>query len=303
MAKTEATKVSSSQDPLKQDPLNQSQFKQKLYQVIFGYESKAGRLFDLVLIITIFASVLAVMLDSVASINTRFHDQLYLLEWVFTVLFTVEYLLRLYCTPSTRGYAFSFYGLIDLFSILPTYIAFLWPGGVYLIVIRSLRVLRVFRILKLARYVGEANLLLNALVNARHKIFVFLYGLLILIIIFGSLMFLVEGPEHGFDSIPHSIYWAIVTITTVGYGDIVPQTPIGQIIAGAAMITGYAVIAVPFGIISSELINEQQKRRDNSDEVSLRVCKNCNQGDHDEDAHFCKQCGVSLDDESGEKVK
>jgi len=298
MAKSEAGKNSLDQDSLKQDP-----FRQKLYQVIFGYESKAGRLFDLVLIFTIFASVVAVMLDSVASINTRFHDQLYLLEWVFTVLFTVEYLLRLYCTPSTRGYAFSFYGLIDLFSILPTYIAFLWPGGVYLIVIRSLRVLRVFRILKLARYVGEANMLFNALLNARHKIFVFLYGLLILIIIFGSLTFLVEGPEHGFESIPHSIYWAIVTITTVGYGDIVPQTPIGQIIAGAAMITGYAVIAVPFGIISSELINEQQKKRDKSEEVSLRVCKNCNQGNHDKDAHFCKQCGVSLDDESGEKVK
>ncbi len=291
MAKSEA----SSKSP--RDSSNQDLLKKKLYQVIFGYESKSGRLFDVVLIVTIFASVVAVMLDSVASINTRYHEQLALLEWVFTLLFTVEYLLRLYCTPSTRGYAFSFYGLIDLFSILPTYIAFLWPGGVYLIVIRSLRVLRVFRILKLARYVGEASLLLNALVNARHKIFVFLYGLLILIIIFGSLMFLVEGPEHGFESIPHSIYWAIVTITTVGYGDIVPQTAVGQVIAGAAMITGYAVIAVPFGIISSELINEQQKRRESPVDVSLRVCKNCNQGDHDKDAHFCKQCGVALDGE------
>jgi len=291
MAKSEATK-----DLLNQDSPDPDSFKQKLYRVIFGYESKSGRRFDLVLIVTIFASVLAVMLDSVASINTLYHDQLYLLEWIFTLLFTVEYLLRLYCTPSTRGYAFSFYGLIDLFSILPTYIAFLWPGGVYLIVIRSLRVLRVFRILKLARYVGEANLLLNALVNARHKIFVFLYGLLILIIIFGSLMFLVEGPEHGFDSIPHSIYWAIVTITTVGYGDIVPQTAIGQIIAGAAMITGYAVIAVPFGIISSELINEQQKRQDKPEDLSLRVCKNCNQGSHDKDANFCRECGVALDE-------
>lgn len=267
----------------------------KLYSIIFGYETRAGRWFDVILIITISASVLAVMLDSVQSINVKYHETLYFLEWVFTLLFTVEYLLRLYCSPSTRGYAFSFYGLIDLLSIIPTYIAFLWPGSAYLIVIRSLRVLRVFRILKLTRYVGEANLLLSALFSARQKIFVFLYGLFILIVIFGSLMFLVEGTENGFDNIPKSIYWAIVTITTVGYGDIVPQTVLGQIIAGAAMITGYAVIAVPFGIISAELINEQRKRHEISPKELLRVCQNCSQGNHDKDALFCKQCGVELD--------
>lgn len=272
---------------------DQSALQQRLYSIIFGYETREGRLFDVVLIVVIFASVFAVMLDSVPSISAEYHTWLYFLEWVFTILFTVEYGLRLYSSPSTRGYAFSFYGLIDLFSILPTFIAFLWPGGVYLIVIRILRVLRVFRILKLARYMGEASLLVGALVNARRKIFVFLYALLTLIIIFGSLMFLVEGPENGFDSIPESIYWAIVTITTVGYGDIVPQTVMGQIIAAASMIIGYAIIAVPFGIVSSELITEHSRRQAPPNK-SLRVCNNCSNGGHDNDASYCKFCGVEL---------
>ena len=274
-----------------QTPL--SPLQQKLYRIIFGYDTLPGRLFDLVLIITISASVVAVILDSVASINARWHTLLYVLEWVFTVLFTIEYILRLWCSPSTRGYAFSFFGLVDLFSILPTYIAFLWPGSVYLIVIRSMRVLRVFRILKLARYMGEASLLVTALLEARHKILVFLYGLLILIIIFGSLMFLVEGPANGFDNIPKSIYWAIVTITTVGYGDIAPQTALGQFVAATAMILGYAIIAVPFGIISAEIWNVQSKS--NSPERNITsVCNNCGHVGHDRDAKYCKSCGVEL---------
>jgi len=273
---------------------NQTPTQEVIYEVIFGYESRAGKVFDLVLILAIFASVLAVMLDSVPSINIVYHPQLYFLEWIFTLLFTVEYGLRLYSSKSTKGYAFSFYGLIDLFSILPTYIAFLWPGGVYLIVIRILRVLRIFRILRLMRYMGEATLLMRALLQARRKIFVFLYSLMTLIVIFGSLMYLVEGTEHGFTSIPQSIYWAIVTITTVGYGDIVPQTVAGQMIAATAMILGYAIIAVPFGIVGAEIISENQKlqatkRRDQ------RICNNCNHMGHDEDASFCKNCGVDLD--------
>ena len=268
-------------------------FKEALYSVIFGYESKAGRVFDVILIVTIFVSVLAVMLDSVPSINAEYHHVLYFLEWLFTILFTIEYVLRLYSSPSTRGYAFSFYGLIDLFSILPTYIAFLWPGSVYLIVVRILRVLRIFRILKLMRYMGEASLLMRALMQTRRKIFVFLYSLLTLIVIFGSLMFVIEGPDSGFESIPHSIYWAIVTITTVGYGDITPMTTLGQFIAATVMILGYGIIAVPFGIVSSELINEHQ-RRQNPDHNQLRACNNCNHSGHDEDANFCKYCGVEL---------
>lgn len=273
---------------------NAASIKDAIYEIIFGYESRAGKIFDVVLIMTIFASVVAVMLDSVPTINGRFHAQLYFMEWVFTLLFTFEYGFRLYSSKSTRGYALSFYGLIDLFSILPTYIAFLWPGGVYLIVIRILRVLRIFRILRLMRYMGEATLLMRALLGARRKIFVFLYSLLTLIVIFGSLMYLVEGPENGFESIPHSIYWAIVTITTVGYGDITPHTLVGQFIAATAMILGYAIIAVPFGIVGAEIMSEQQKFHSSVNKPQ-RICNNCNKPGHDADADFCKFCGVELD--------
>lgn len=272
---------------------DQTPLQAKVYEIIFGYDSPAGKVFDVMLILTIFASVLAVMLDSVPTINAQYHGQLYFLEWVFTLLFTVEYGFRLYSSKSTKGYALSFYGLIDLFSILPTYIAFLWPGSVYLIVIRILRVLRIFRVLRLMRYMGEATLLMRALLQARRKIFVFLYSLLTLIVIFGSLMYLVEGNENGFSSIPQSIYWAIVTITTVGYGDIVPQTVLGQIIAATAMILGYAIIAVPFGIVSAEIISEHQKLQ-GTKRSAPRICNNCNDTGHVEDANYCKNCGVEL---------
>ena len=171
------------------------------------------------------------------------------LEWFFTIAFTIEYILRIYSSPNPRGYIFSFYGIIDLLSILPTYIAFIFPGSAYLIVIRVLRVLRIFRILKLFRYIGEANILFRAMMQARRKIFVFLFFVSTLIVVFGTLMFLIEGPENGFTSIPRSMYWAIVTVTTVGYGDIYPNTPFGQLIASFAMVCGYAIIAVPTGIV------------------------------------------------------
>lgn len=267
--------------------------KEILYDVIFGYESSAGKYFDLALIILITISVVAVLLDSVASINARYHDLLYTLEWIFTVLFTIEYGLRLYSARSTRGYAFSFYGIVDLCSILPTYLAFLFPGATTLIVVRILRVLRIFRILKLMRYLGEANILLRALGHARHKIFVFVFSVLVLIVIYGSLMFMVEGPENGFTSIPESMYWAIVTITTVGYGDITPHTGVGQAIASLAMLTGYAIIAVPTGIVSSELINEYQRQQKDNSDASI-ICTNCNRSGHRKDAHYCFQCGSEL---------
>lgn len=261
-----------------------------LYDVIFGYESKAGRWFDLILIILIISSVTAVLLDSVASYHERYGALLLQLEWFFTILFTIEYFLRIYSAQNRRVYVFSFYGLIDLFSILPTYIAFFFPTIQYLIVIRIMRVLRIFRVLKLFRYMGEANLLYTALLQARRKIFVFLFSVLTLIVIFGAMMFIIEGPEHGFHSIPESIYWAIVTITTVGYGDISPQTPLGQMVAAVAMICGYAIIAVPTGIIGAELINEYQNRTElkNKDD---RRCVNCQADGHDIDARFCKFCG------------
>lgn len=267
--------------------------KARLNEVIFGYDTRGGQLFDLVLIALIIASVLAVMLDSVESLRARYHAWFYGLEWLFTLLFTAEYFLRLYSARSTRSYASSFFGIVDLLSILPTYLAFLFPGAQSLIVIRVLRVLRVFRILKLIRYMGEANILISAMLAARHKIFIFLFSVLTLMIIFGSVMFVVEGPENGFTSIPISIYWAVVTIATVGYGDIVPQTAVGQTIAVLAIITGYSIIAVPTGIIGSELINENQKRSEAGRDAG-RACESCGLKGHDRDARFCKRCGALL---------
>jgi len=264
--------------------------KTRIYDVIFGYESRAGKLFDIILICLIVVSVSAVLIDSVASIRVNYGDFLYRLEWFFTILFTIEYGLRLYSTPRLRAYVFSFYGIVDLFSILPTYIAFIFPTAAYLIVIRILRVLRIFRVLKLFRYMGEANLLYSALLQARRKIFVFMLTVLILITIFGALMFIIEGPENGFGNIPQSIYWAIVTITTVGYGDISPQTPFGQFIAALAMICGYAIIAVPTGIIGAELMHEVQ-RRAKMPRNDGRECESCKATGHDLDARCCKYCG------------
>ncbi len=264
--------------------------KQIIHEVIFGYESQAGKWFDVILICLIVVSVIAVLLDSVASYHERYGDLLLQLELLFTALFTIEYALRIYSAEQKRQYLFSFYGLIDLFSILPTYIALIFPSAQYLIVIRIMRVLRIFRILKLFRYMGEANLLYTALLESRRKIFVFLFSVFTLIIIFGALMFIIEGPEHGFDSIPISIYWAIVTITTVGYGDIAPQTPLGQLIAGLAMICGYAIIAVPTGIIGAELMSEYQQRARKGKNEN-RVCSSCEAIGHDMDARFCKYCG------------
>lgn len=264
--------------------------KQLIYDIIFGFESRPGKYFDVVLICMILVSVAAVLMDSVAGWHARFGTLFYRLEWFFTIAFTLEYGLRIYSSPNRLRYIFSFYGIVDFISIVPTYVAFLYPAAAYLIVIRVMRVLRIFRILKLLRYLREANLLFAALYNARRKIFVFLFSLATLIVIFGSLMFLIEGPKNGFDSIPKSIYWAIVTVTTVGYGDISPKTPLGQAVAAVAMICGYAVIAVPTGIIGAELMREANRER----WTKLRVCDNCQLAGHDDDAIFCKRCGASL---------
>ncbi len=271
-----------------------NQSKKIIYDVIFGYDSPQGRWFDIALICCILFSVAAVFLDSVSSIHENYGHWLFALEWFFTILFTIEYGLRLYSSPNPRGYVFSFYGIVDLLSILPTYIAFLFPSAIYLIVIRIMRVLRIFRILKLFRYMGEANLLFSALLQARRKIEVFLFSVLTLITIFGALMFIIEGPENGFTDIPTSIYWAIVTVTTVGYGDIAPQTPLGQFVAAIAMICGYAIIAVPTGIIGAELMQQVQSRAA-VQTVSKKTCSNCNTENHDQDASFCKYCGKGVE--------
>ncbi len=262
--------------------------RQRIYTTIFGTDTPAGRNFDLILIIAILISVSAVILDSIAWVHQRYGDQLYLLEWCFTLAFTAEYAARLYSSPNPRAYATSFYGVVDLLSIIPTYLSFLIPGAQGAVIIRILRVLRIFRVLRLMRFMSEASVLTRSLSAARRKIIVFLFAVVSVIIIFGSLMYAVEGPEHGFTSLPRSIYWAIVTITTVGYGDIVPQTNFGQALAALAMIISYAIIAIPTGIISAELINEVQREKSN------KRCSNCERSGHDSDAEFCKHCGTKL---------
>ncbi len=264
--------------------------REKIYRVIFGTDTPAGQRFDIALIYIILLSVLAVILDSIEVVNTHFGDWLFRLEWVFTLLFSIEYLLRLYSSPKPLSYMFSFYGLVDLLSIVPTYLSLIFPGASYWLVVRLFRVLRVFRVLKLVRYLSEANILLRSMYASRRKILVFFTAVFVLSVIFGSLMFFVEGPEHGFTSIPRSIYWTIVTITTVGYGDITPQTALGQVIATLAMLTGYSIIAIPTGIFTAEIAREI------SNETNHRRCMVCERNGHRPDADFCFNCGVELPD-------
>ncbi len=263
-------------------------FRARLYKIIFGTDTPAGQTFDIILIYVILTSVLLVMLDSVEALSSLYGTTFFRLEWFFTLLFTIEYLVRIYCSPHPLRYVRSFYGIVDLLSIVPSYLAFFIDNVHFLLVIRLFRVLRVFRVFKLFRYLSEANILLRAMRMARRKIFVFFFSVIVLTSIFGSLMFIIEGPQNGFTSIPISIYWAIVTITTVGYGDITPQTPIGRAIAAMAMLTGYAIIAVPTGIITAELSREMGRSR------QVRSCPACNCIGHDSDARFCRLCAAQL---------
>lgn len=266
----------------------QSTLKQTLNRVIFGTDTPAGRHFDLLLILAIMISVLAVVLESIESVSNHYAGPLHVVEWLFTFLFTIEYLVRLYCSPNPKAYAGSFFGIVDLLAVLPSYISLVVPSANILLIIRLLRVLRIFRILKLLQYIGEANVLWRSLFKARRKILIFLFSVMIVVTLFGSLMYVIEGPASGFTSIPRSIYWAIVTVTTVGYGDITPHTVIGQGIAALAMLTGYAIIAVPTGIISAEIFNEMTRGR------SQHRCNNCERSGHEIDAFFCKFCGTRL---------
>ena len=263
-------------------------WRRQLHEIIFGTETPAGRAFDVLLIVSIVLSVGVVMLDSVTAVSAAHGRLLNGLEWFFTLLFTVEYLLRLICVGRPWRYAVSFFGIVDLLAVLPTYLALLLPGAKVFLIIRILRVLRIFRVLKLVQYMGEANLLIKALRASLRKITVFLFAVLCLVVVFGSLIYLIEGEAHGFTSIPKSIYWAIVTMTTVGYGDISPQTSIGQTLAALVMIVGYSIIAVPTGIVTAE-IGRQVKGR-----INNRPCPDCGAGGHDDDAAFCKHCGGKL---------
>lgn len=260
----------------------------RLHEVIFEADTRAGKAFDVILIVSIIASVLVVMLDSVSSYRAQYGDWFYSIEWFFTVLFTIEYALRIMSVEKARGYIFSFYGIVDLLSILPTYISILIPGSQYFLVIRILRVLRVFRVLKFTQYLIEVDQLRRALASSRRKITVFIFTVVTITVIVGSLMYVIEGAENGFTSIPKGIYWAIVTLTTVGYGDISPQTNLGQMLSAMIMIFGYGIIAVPTGIVTVELSRAQPRGH------STEVCRYCSREGHDADAEYCKYCGGKL---------
>ena len=266
-----------------------ARWRQHAYRIIFEADTPAGRRFDVVLLWAILTSVALVVLDSVQAIHAAYGHWLYLAEWGFTAVFTAEYLARLACAPRPWRYARSFFGVVDLLAIVPTYLSLFLAGSQMLLVVRALRMLRIFRVLKLARYVSEATVLQQALRASGPKIGVFLYTVLTLVAIIGTLMYVIEGPERGFTSIPTSIYWAIVTLTTVGYGDISPVTPAGRLLASMAMILGYGIIAVPTGIVTVEM----SRVRDAS-AITTRVCGQCLAEGHDRDARHCKFCGAEL---------
>ncbi|HEY2621921.1 MAG TPA: ion transporter [Dyella sp.] len=269
-------------------PATQSGWRARWFHIIFGHDDAPGRLFDLVLIVAILSSILVAMLDTVVDLSERFETAFYVLEWIFTIAFTLEYVMRLAVVARPRRYALSFFGIVDLLTVLPTYLSLLVTGSQYLLVIRAVRILRIFRILKMTRYVGEADLLWSAVVRGRRKIFIFVSVILTLVLIFGALMFLVEGPQNGFTSIPRSMYWAIVTLTTVGYGDITPRTALGQVLTSLIMLVGYSIIAVPTGIFAAELAAGIRDARQQT------VCPGCQLADHDRDARYCRACGAAL---------
>jgi len=266
--------------------------RERLRVIIFEADTPEGKAFDVALLVTIVMSVVAVMLESVADVRRVAGTPLRVLEWLFTLVFTVEYGLRLYCVPKPWRYARSFFGVVDLLAILPTYLSLLIPGSQSLLVLRGLRLLRIFRVFKLGRFLGEADLLTTALRGSRHKVVVFLATVLVLVTILGAAMYVIEGEASGFTSVPVSVYWAIVTLTTVGYGDIAPHTPLGQALAALVMILGYSIIAIPTGIVTAEIV--EAARRPFPAAPTTRVCSDCFIEGHDLDARFCKMCGAAL---------
>lgn len=268
--------------------MNNTTLKNRLFIIIFGADTPAGKGFDVALFVAILMSVGLTMINSVQPIHEEYGRTIFYLNEGFAILFTLEYILRLYCAKRPLRYAGSFFGVVDLLAVLPFYLGLFIDDAEFLNVIKVLRMLRIFRVLKMAQYVGEADLLLNSLVASRRKIGIFLVTVLTIVVIVGSLMFAIEGAENGFTSIPRSVYWAIVTVTTVGYGDISPQTPLGQTISAFLMIVAYSIIAVPTGIITAEIgLSSAMK-------IKGKRCPSCKKGPHDSDAKFCKFCGSAL---------
>ena len=269
----------------------QQDWKKRVHEIIYEADTPSGKFFDLALIVSILLSVIAIMLDSIPSIHDNYGKLLYQIEWAFTIIFTIEYIFRTICIKRPLSYTFSFFGIVDFISIVPTYLGLFLTGQAhYLAIIRLLRVLRIFRILKLVKYLRESAILANALIASQRKIFVFFCAVIVLVIILGSIMYVVESPyNETFTSIPHSIYWAIVTITTVGYGDMTPVTSLGRVIASVVMLIGYAIIAVPSGIVTSELTQAVKNQHNNT-----KSCLNCAHDSHEHDAIHCKMCGHKL---------
>jgi len=267
----------------------------RIHEIIFEADTQTGKVFDILLLVLIVLSVITVMLESSEEWNERYHQLFFVLEWIFTIVFTIEYVLRLLVTIRPWKYAFSFYGIIDLIAILPSYLSFFLAGTQYFVIIRIIRLMRVFRIFKLGKFLVEGDQLRKALYASRNKILVFLFAVTLLVIIIGSLMYLIEGGSNeGFSSIPRSVYWAIVTLTTVGYGDITPQSDVGQFLSAIVMILGYAIIAVPTGIVTNEMIGGLKGR---SNFTNTQVCRYCAKEGHADDAVYCKYCGGRLNQE------
>ncbi|MCK0147713.1 ion transporter [Arenibacter sp. F26102] len=269
-------------------------WRHKIHEVIYGTHTPAGKFFDIILLVVIVYSVVIVMLESIPSFDEKHHRFLNYSEWTVTILFSIEYILRIISINRPKKYIFSFFGIVDLLSTIPKYLSLFLIGSQYLTAFRILRLLRVFRILKLVRFVGESNNLVRALHASRTKIFVFVFFIIIISVLLGTVMYIVEGPTHGFTSIPHSVYWTIVTLTTVGYGDISPETPLGQFLATVIMIIGYGVIAVPTGIVSAEYASGLSKK---ANENPGRACPDCGTEIMRIDAHYCRECGHRLSED------
>ncbi|MCP9236413.1 ion transporter [Lewinella sp. JB7] len=266
----------------------------RIHEIIFEADTRTGRYFDIVLMIFIGISIVAVMLESSEDWNQRYGKLFFYTEWFLTIVFTIEYGLRLWVTVRPMKYALSFYGIVDIMAILPSYLSLLIPNSQYFLIIRILRLMRIFRVFKLGHYLSEGDQLRRSLKDSRNKIAVFLFAVTLLVIIIGAIMYLIEGGSNdGFSSIPRAVYWAIVTITTVGYGDITPQTQVGQFLSAVVMIIGYAIIAVPTGIVTSEMMKEKRTRY----RTNTQVCRFCAKEGHDDDAVYCKYCGGRLNAE------
>ncbi|MGB3344652.1 MAG: ion transporter [Aequorivita sp.] len=279
-------------------PTDKKSWRYRLHEIIYEADTPMGKLFDIVLLILILLSVIVVMLESVYELGIRHYDFFHVIEWVITIFFTIEYIARIITVNKPQKYIFSFYGVIDFLSTIPLYLSFILVGSNYLLTVRALRLLRVFRILKITRYVGEGNKLRKALIESRAKIFIFVFAVLIVAIIAGTLMYLIEGEESGFKNIPVSVYWCIVTLTTVGFGDITPITPIGQFLASIIMVLGYGVIAVPTGIVSAQYVRSTS---DNYVHVNSQSCQNCGEEKHRDDSEYCFKCGEKLNHSDSSK--